>query len=126
MKTIESNIMSQGNLYGSGEEGIVEQNLIITNQSDWDDVMLLMNSVNEVTQGFTETKIDFDTCTIIAVFDKVRSSGGYGLELNIETKSDEIIVNTIKTSPEGYASAVMTQPYCIVKVAKSDLPIVFK
>ncbi|WP_339756947.1 protease complex subunit PrcB family protein [uncultured Winogradskyella sp.] len=126
IKTIEPNVISKGNLYGSGKEGIVEQNLVVTNESDWNDLMFLMNAVNDVTQSFSETKIDFDTYTIIAVFDKLRTSGGYSIELEVETKSDEIIVNTMKTSPEGNASAVMTQPYCIVKIVKSNLPIVFK
>ena len=88
--------------------------------------MSLMNAVNDVTQSFTETKIDFDTYTILVVFDKLRSSGGYGIDLEVETKADKIIVKTIKTSPEGIASAVMTQPYCIIKIVRSDLPIVFK
>ena len=29
IKTIEPNVISKGNLYGSGKEGIVEQNLVL-------------------------------------------------------------------------------------------------
>ena len=37
--TIESVLIAKGNLYGSGEEGIEAQNLVVSNQEDWDEVM---------------------------------------------------------------------------------------
>ena len=71
-KTMESKLVAKGNLYGSGAEGIDEQNMVITNQNDWDELITQMNSVNKVSDGFSETVIDFSQHTIVAVFDKVK------------------------------------------------------
>ena len=125
IKTVENYLIAKGNLYGSGSEGIVAQNLVITNQSDWDKIINQMNSVNNVTNGFTETIIDFSKYTIIAVFDKVRGSGGHRLELNITSDPKNTLVNITHIAPKGNATSVMTQPYYIVKVSKPNLPIKF-
>ncbi len=124
-KTIESKVVSKGNLYGSGAEGIDEQNMVITNQNDWDELMTQMNSVNNVSDGFSETAIDFSQHTIIAVFDKVKGSGGHRLELAIISNSKNTIVNITHVAPKGNATSVMTQPFHILKIAKQNLPVKF-
>ncbi len=119
-------LIAKGNLYGSGNEGIDKGNLVITNPNDWNNLLAQLNSVNNVSESFSETEIDFSKYTIIAVFDNVKNSGGYSLDLNITSSSEAIIVKIIQKSPEGMATTVMTQPYYIVKTVKRDLPIVFK
>ncbi len=122
----DTNLIAKGNLYGSGEEGIEAQNLVITNQKDWDELIAQMDSVNKVSTGFSETTIDFSKHSIIAVFDEVKTSGGHSLELNITTNSENTLVDVNHISPKGNATSVMTQPYYIIKIYKNDLPTVFK
>ncbi|MFC0603735.1 protease complex subunit PrcB family protein [Winogradskyella pulchriflava] len=119
-------LIGKGNLYGSGDEGFEKQNMVINNTEDWNNVMAKMNSVNNVTNGFSETKIDFSKFTVIAVFDEVKTSGGHSLELDIKPDSEKILVEIIRKSPDGMATSVMTQPYYIAKIMKSELPIEFK
>lgn len=119
-------LIAKGNLYGSGEESIEKQNLVITEQQEWEALLSKINAVNNASDGFTETKIDFSKYSVIAVFDEVKTSGGHSLELDIKPESNKIIVEVIRKSPDGMATTVMTQPYYIVKVPKSDLPIEFK
>jgi len=118
-------LIAKGNLYGSGEEGIKAQNSVITDENHWQDLMAKMNSINNVSVGFSETKIDFLKYTVIAVFDDVKTSGGHSLELNMTSNSENIEVNISHKAPEGIATSVMTQPYYIVKIVKNDLPIIF-
>ncbi|WP_299121915.1 protease complex subunit PrcB family protein [uncultured Winogradskyella sp.] len=118
-------LISKGNLYGSGEEGIEKQNSVITNDSDWQDLMARMNSVNKISGGFSESEIDFSKYRVVAVFDEVKSTGGHSIELDIASNSENIEVNISHKSPEGMATTVMTQPYYIVKIVKNDLPISF-
>lgn len=125
MEKVESVLIAKGNLYGSGSEGIVEQNLIISNQKDWNDLLIKMDSINKVSNSFLETNIDFSLFNVIAVFDKVRGSGGYSLNLNIVNDSENILINTIYLSPKGIANAIMTQPFCLVKISKTDLKVIF-
>jgi hypothetical protein len=125
MKNENVVLIGKGNLYGSGAEGIEQQNTVITSTEDWNNLLEKINSVNNVSQNFSETKIDFSKFTVIAVFEDVKSSGGYSLELDIQQYSETIKVNVIRKSPEGMATTVMAQPYYIVKVLKQDLPINF-
>ena len=125
MANEDLSLIAKGNLYGSGEEDINKQNLVITNQSNWEGMIGKMDSVNKVSDSFSETDIDFSKHTIIAVFDEVKTTGGHSLELDIISNSENTIVNIIHKSPKGMATMAMTQPYYIVKISKSDLPIIF-
>jgi hypothetical protein len=126
MKKVESLLIAKGDLYGAGAEGIAEQNMIIDNETDWNDLMTKMNSVNKVSDSFKETVIDFSEFNVIAAFDQIRGNGGYSLELHMNSNSKNCIVNVTRLYPQGNATTVMTQPFYLVKIAKRELPIVFK
>ncbi|MCB0398271.1 MAG: protease complex subunit PrcB family protein [Winogradskyella sp.] len=119
-------LIGKGNLYGSGAEGLKKQNLVITSSEEWKDLLNKMNSVNNVSDSFSETYIDFSKYSVIAVFDEVKNSGGHGLNLVIQESKDKILVEVLRKSPEGMATSVMTQPYYVVKIPKSDAPVVFE
>ncbi len=121
-----TNLIGKGSLYGAGAEGITAQKSIITNQNDWNALLSKINTVNNVSDGFSETDIDFKNYNIIAVFETVKSSGGYSIDLDVVYNTDAILVSILSKAPKGMATSVMNQPYCIVKLSKSDLPVVFK
>ena len=123
---IDVTLISKDNLYGNGEEGITQQNKVITDLNSWNDLITQMNSINNVSDNFSETVIDFSQYMIIAVFDEIKGNGGHSIELNISANSANIIVEIIKSSPDGNATTVITQPYHIVKIPVSDLPILFE
>ncbi|MTI41402.1 protease complex subunit PrcB family protein [Fulvivirga lutimaris] len=123
---IEPIIIGQGNLYGNGEENISKQNLLINNVDDWNQIISKMNTVNTETDNFSETDIDFSTHQIIAIFDDIKSTGGYSLELNLTQESQRIVAEITSQAFEGAAITVITQPYLIVSIPQSDLPVVFQ
>ena len=121
----------KGMLYGVGDEGIPEQNILIENESDWNDLISDMNSVNEVSSSFYETDIDFTSYMVLAVFSPVYTSGGHGIEIVnvIENMYLGNIVATVEhQSPDsgGMVITVMTQPYHIVKISKRPVPVIFQ
>jgi len=126
MVNAESVLIAKGNLYGSGEEGLTKQNRVIDNQNDWKDLIAQMNTVNNVSDHFSETEIDFSKYTIIAVFNDVKGSGGHSIDLDIASTSKNTLVTVNYSAPKGNATSVMTQPYFITKILKTNLPIVFK
>jgi len=126
MANVESTLIAKNNLFGNGAEGITKQNLIISNQTAWNDLISKMNSVNNASDNFTETDINFSEYTIIAVFEEIKGNGGHNLELNIMSNSENIIVNVTDLIPEGDATTVITQPFNITKIHNSDLPIIFE
>jgi len=115
--------IGKGALYGNSAEGISQSNMIITNAIDWQNLMIKMNSVNNVTDNFTETDIDFDNFMVIAIFLEVKGNG-WEVKINkIMENETKIIVSTQETE---YANTVMTQPFHIVKMWKSDKSILFE
>lgn len=123
---IESTLIAIDNLFGNGAEGIVEQNMVITDLDTWNELITRMNSVNNESDGFSEINIDFSEYTVIAVFDEIQGNGGHRLELNIIATSGNILVSVTDLVPEGGPTTVITQPYHIVKIPVTDLPIVFE
>jgi hypothetical protein len=125
-KNVESVLIAKGNLYGAGAEGIEKQNLVIANKNDWNALLTQLDTTNKVSQSFTETDIDFNKFTVIAIFESVKGSGGHKIAVDILETSEQKIITVKHTSPKGNATSVMTQPYYIAKLPKSDLPIVFQ
>lgn len=124
---IEFKTIGQGSLYGNGEEGIPPQNIIIDNQEEWKSLQKKMNAVNEVTFGFSETDIDFSKFTLLAAFDKVRGHGGVSIEIKKLSENEEEVKFAAEThSPKGMATAVMNQPYHIVKIPITKKKIIFE
>ncbi|MEQ8475498.1 hypothetical protein [Fulvivirga sp.] len=124
--SIETKIIAQSNLYGGGAEGISKDRLIIKNESDWNELISKINSVNAETDNFSETNIDFNTHQIIAVFDDIKSTGGYSMEMIVTKSNQQIIAKVTSKGFEGAAITVITQPYLIVRIPQSDMPVVFQ
>lgn len=122
---VTTTLISKGELYGNGAEGILSSQLVINDTTSWNALVDQMNSVNTVSDSFSETDINFSDFTIIAVFDEIKGNGGYGIDLTVSSNAENIAVNVTHLSPEGNAITVMTQPYHIVKIPKAVLPIVF-
>ncbi len=68
--------------------------------------------------------VDFSQEMVIAVVDKQESSGGFGFEITgIEEVEGRLVVRVSKTipGPDCIVTAVITQPFHVVRMAKSDL-----
>ena len=124
---LELILIGQGNLYGNGVEKIDEGNQVIDQEKDWNDLLDRINSVNNESDTFTETKIDFKEYMVIACFDQIRASGGYGIEAtDIEKSGKNVDITIKKTQPQGMVTTVITQPFYIAKIPKTKNNIRFK
>ena len=68
--------------------------------------------------------VDFSREMVIAVVDKRESSGGFGIEItDIEDDGGRLVVRVSKQAPSSdcIVTAVITQPFHIVRTAGSDL-----
>lgn len=126
--SVEFTEIAQDFLAGDGAEGIQKQNIVINNESVWDDLKSKMNAVNNETDLFNETEIDFSNFYVIAAFEEVKNSGEFQLSIiEVLKSSKNIFVKTKTESTSGQSSIqIITQPYHIIKLPKSDLPIIFE
>ncbi|WP_395045321.1 protease complex subunit PrcB family protein [Flavobacterium sp.] len=119
--------IGSGNLYGNGAEGILESRLLITNSVSWNALLSEMNSVNNVSDSFLETSIDFANYDVIVLFDQVRATGGFAIEATSVTENTSSIMVTVNLqTPTGIVPLVITQPFHIYKIAKTTKPVIFE
>ena len=120
----EFDVIYNGVLGGNGSEGILRSNMVISNTTNWQNLMSKMNnSFNNVTDNFSETDIDFDNYLIIAVFLEVKSNG-WEIEItNITEHENSLVVSTKETE---FDSSVITQPFSIVKIRRTEKTIEFE
>ena len=124
---IDTVLIGQGELYGNGQEDIPEQKAVIRDSETWNELLQKMNSVNGVSDSFTETDIDFTKYMVVAVFDKVENTGGYSIQIEkVLDVGKEIKVIIYKTSPGGFTTQVITQPFHIVKIPASSKRVIFE
>lgn len=126
LSAIQPEIISKGNLYGNGGEGITQQNLSITDQETWMAIMNQMDAVNNVSDDFTQTEINFSDYQLVAIFDDIKSNGGSSLEINLLENDDNIEIGVVHINAEGNVPTVITQPYLIARIPSSDKTIIFK
>ena len=125
LKEVPTTLIARGNLGGAGEEGIIAQNLVIDNNEDWDALLQQVDAVNEESPNFSETSVDFDSFQVIAIFDEVRPSAGYSIDLSVTESNMRRTATVTYTQPSGIVLTVITQPYLIIKVPRSGSPIAF-
>ena len=94
--------IGSGMLYGNGAEGITEGGVVIYSSAEFEALVNKMNSTNE---GYKMPSVDFETV--------IKNNG-----------SCTAIVKT--TAPLGNAIDIMTQPYVIVTISKTEGSIEFK
>lgn len=115
--------VASGNLQGDGAEGINEGGIVVNSQEEWTTLTTKMNSVNE---AFKEQSIDFNNMTVLAYFDQIRGSGGYTVEFaSVSQTSKSIQAHIKRTASDGNDIEIMTQPYSIVLIEKTDKTVVF-
>ena len=125
-QTITPILIAQGEF--KGQSG-TKQNLVIKTQEEWDKLVTLIttkNSVNNVSNNFTEMEIDFSTYQIIAVFDEVKNNDGWSIDITDVIEFSDSIVVSILNLKKGDDTYVATQPYHIVKIPVSEKKIVFQ
>ena len=113
--------ISKGKLFGNGIEGIIEEKFTITNEKQWQVFLNKINSVNNVSLSFTETNINFSNHIIICVFDAIRNTGGYAIEIKrvfVEKNNLNIVYTKKGPGPMEMVTTAITQPYHIVKIEK--------
>ena len=117
--------IGNGALFGYGSEGFGEvTSEIIQSQEEWQEFRLKLNKNNEAQK---DVSIDFEKRTVIGFFDAIRGSGGHSIEIVevIETK-EGLIAHYKCIQPEGDAIDVMTQPFYLISIPKTNKTIRFE
>ena len=118
--------VSKGVLFGNGIEGIPKSNFTINNAKEWK-IFLKKTALSNNT-NFSIEPIDFSKQLFVCVFDNIRNTSGFKIEIeNIFIKKSGLktIYTTSKPSATERVNMVVTQPYHIVLIDKQEEPITF-
>ncbi|MNK16430.1 hypothetical protein D3C87_345940 [compost metagenome] len=108
--------ISKGELSG---DPITVGNFVIKDMEDW-------NTFKEEANITTDLVVDFSVHEVIAVVDKVYPSSGHSIEITSIKKVDNKLTVEIKKTETDSGLTVMTQPFHVVRIDKTGLPVVFK
>lgn len=107
--------------------GLAEaQNLVINNESEWQNLWEQMFSNTSVKPPLPE--IDFTLRTIVAVFQGVQPSGGYEIAIQeiVETENTlEVVVKAFAPGKRRVVPGAVTRPFDIVEIERTGKEAVF-
>ena len=120
-------LIAEGNLYGNGNDGLVENNMVLKNQTEWKEVAAQLNKLNANIKEDQIKTVDFKKQMVIVLIDQQRTKGGYAIKISgVKNKEESVVINLRKSQTEGMATMVMTQPYYVGTIPKTDKEIEFE
>jgi hypothetical protein len=123
---IEPIEISKGYMTGSGMFLVDEQLTVIYTESQWEELIESMIYYNSVNDEFAQTPINFDDFQVFVVMEEVKYNGGWSIDITeIIEELDEIYVK-VENLLTGNATSMVMRPFHIVKIPKSDKPVVFE
>lgn len=109
-------------LYGDGEEGFTQGGIVIRNEQELENFRTKANSVNETMEGIA---VDFNKEMLLVYVDQVRGNAGHSLEFELIHETESSITAEIKHEVSEMAAEVISQPFVVVSVLKSDKEVKF-
>ena len=103
-----------------------KQNLVVKTPEEWKELWKKHTSIRK--PQTPTPKVDFVKEMILAVFSGQKPTGGFAVEIvRVEKAKNELKVYFRETVPPPDAGVpeVFTQPYHIIEMEKSDLPVIF-
>lgn len=125
-QNVNFQMVGKGNLYGNSSENINQQNLVINTETEWNALKAAMDASNNTTYQFTETEINFEVYQVIAVFDAIKTNGGWTIDVMGIAETQENLRVNLDNVRTGDATTVITQPFEIVKIKRTGKPILFE
>jgi len=96
----------------------VPQSTSVKSQAEWDQLSNLFY------ENYSEN-VDFNTHQLIIAFDEPRPDGGYSILIKSVTENNKNIIAKLKLHQSELATMMPIQPFCIVKIPKSNKPTIF-
>lgn len=101
-------------------------NYLIENDSDWEELWEKVNSLSISKPPSPE--VDFTQNSIIAIFQGMKSTGGYSIEIIkvVETENSvEVFIKEVSPGENCIVTQAFTQPHHIIKTKKIDKKVNF-
>ena len=101
--------------------------MVVRTQGDWDTLWKRHASIQSPPPP--APAVDFSREMVAGVFAGEKNTGGYEVEITgVEVKDSRVYVRYGEKAPPsgGIVTQALTQPFHLIKLPKSDMPIVFE
>lgn len=98
------------------------QNSVITNQNDWNQIIALLATQN---YDLSSSAIDFNREYALFIRDEPRPDGKYSITVDKVIYTPTEVQVYIKKIVTEYGHHMPTQPFCVAKISKTNLPVNF-
>lgn len=107
----------------TGNEGISQSNVVITNDVDWTNLLNQINSIGFVTTDLNPNPIDFNSEMLVAVISEQKPDLWFVEITSVIENANDI---TITSQETGGGFLQISQPYHIIKIPKTNKSFVFQ
>src|SRR5690554_2972126 len=118
--------ISQGYLTSTGMYLFEESNLVIYSSEEWAELTEQMSFYNTVGDDFMDVEVNFQTTQVLVCIDKIYYNGGWSIDITEVIETENHITVSIENLNTGNLTSIVTRPFHIVKIPKSDKPVVFE
>ena len=104
-------------------------NFVINTGTEWNTFVTLANSIyGGEWEPLADVTLDLENYTYLISMDEWHGNGGHEIEIVSITQSDGSLIADVEDSDpdEGAVTTVHSQPYHIVKIDKTELPVIFE
>lgn len=121
-ETVQFGTLKDGELSG---EAVESGYYVVQSAAQWTAFKDKINAAHPGTDEFEDVSVDLTVSDVIAVVDQQHNSGGYDITITGVTRMANTATVKLERTGEGNASTVMTQPYHVITVAKTNNVFVF-
>lgn len=98
------------------------QNSVITNQSEWNQLLVLLATEN---YDLSSKTINFNQESILFIRDEPRPNRKYSIIVDKVLYTSTEVQVYIKKGESEYGPDTPSQPFCVAKISKTNLPVNF-
>ena len=114
------------NMYGVGQEGILDTAILINSEVELNQILTMINSVNPSGCDDLLKELDFSENTLVFIVDFQKGSGGHLVQIDsISQIAETLAISWSSVSPTGASSTVMTHPFLFSIIANTKADAIF-
>ncbi|MCF6348606.1 MAG: hypothetical protein L3J20_09955 [Flavobacteriaceae bacterium] len=122
-RELEIITIGKGTLSGSGLENIINEQLIVSDKILWDNLLIKIDAINDITSTFSETDVNFESYIILAAFEGIKD-GGWTIDITKVLEQENNILVQLENLNTGDGTLIQEQPFHIIKVKKTNKSLV--
>jgi len=118
---VDFEVLAEGFLYINETEDFSQEIKVVRSELE---LLALLEKMNRDNETVEKPSVNFENTMLLFCFDRVRGTSGHSIEVKlINETEDQISVHLTHTGPKDMAAEVITQPFTIVSIDKTDKKI---